>query len=122
MLQLANIIRIQNETITLLEGVLDDRSRIPDLPSKTAERRNIADIMSQLHRLQNDMKAKGPKEASSEDSQLSSISIRSGGLGTSKSSTSLLIPKEEGLEKECSMKYGEKRSLHSFLFDLLQLF
>ena len=116
MLQLADIIRIQNETITLLEGVLADRSRAPNLSSQTTENKNIADLMSQLQQLQNDIKAKEQKGASSDASQQLSISVQSGGLGSIKKNSSFLIPKEEGLEKECSMKYGENSSLHSFIY------
>ena len=114
MLQLANIIRIQNETITLLENVLADRSSIlkfPDLlPSQTVENTKIADLMSQLQQLQNDIKANNLKRASSAAAQQLSIGMQTGILESCKSNSSFLIPKEDGLKKECSMKYGENTS------------
>jgi hypothetical protein len=115
-IQLSNIIKVQNETITLLEGVLADKTKVSKfseiLLSGKEKDAEIASLMLQLQQLQREVDVKDSKI------DIVSKSVKSDTETANKSdsllmdnSTSFLIPEAWGIEKECSAKYGEKASI-----------
>lgn len=113
MVQLSNIIKVQNETITLLEGVLADKTKVSKfsdiLLSGKQKDAEIASLMLQLQQLQREVDFMNSIVSKSDKSEIETESKADSFFKDN--STSFLIPEAWGIEKECSSKYGENASL-----------
>lgn len=106
MKQLSDIISVQNQTISILEGALSAKSEIPNIAqlllSVSQKEERLSALTTELQLLQDKL-----------DSQSNGVHSAQGmNLLIDKSdsavSTSFLVPEQEGLQKECSAKYGEE--------------
>jgi hypothetical protein len=107
---------VQNETITLLEGVLADKTKVSKfseiLLSGKEKDAEIASLMLQLQQLQREVDVKNSKiDIVSKSVNSESETANKADILSKENSTSFLIPEAWGIEKECSAKYGEKAFL-----------
>ena len=121
--QLSNIIKVQNETITLLEGVLADKTKVSKfseiLLSGKEKDAEIASLMLQLQQLQREVDVKNSKiDIVSKSVESETETANKADSLFKDNSTLFLIPEAWGIEKECSAKYGEKASV-SYLICLV---
>ena len=112
MVQLSNIIRVQNETITLLENVLADKTKISKfseyVTSGKQKEAEIASLTLQLQQLHREIGFKRAKIDVVTESVETETETESGSdIFLKDNTTSFLIPEDWGLKKECSSKYGE---------------
>jgi hypothetical protein len=105
MIQLSDMIRVQNETINLLEDALTSKSEIPNvaqlLLSIFQKDERISTLSTELQLLQDKLDSSGI------DVHLAHRTNLIFDESTTTASTSLLVPELEGLQKECSAKYGQ---------------
>lgn len=107
-MKLSSIIKIQNETITLLENVLADKTKITkfaELVTTESQKDSlIASLMLQIQQLQKGIDVRNIEtnvvSKSTESETDADIFLKD-------NSTSFLIPEDWGIKKECSLKYGE---------------
>ena len=126
--QLADMIRVQNETINLLEGVLSSKIKLPNLMehliSEKEKEKRIAILIEEVNRLENQLNVANKQDSSfmkSVDSSGSTFSkfissafqMENVPLGHENTApmndtgSSFLIPKVDGIDKECSARYGQ---------------
>ena len=126
--QLADMIRVQNETINLLEGVLSSKIKLPNLMehliSEKEKEKRIAMLTEEVNRLEYQLNAFNKQDTpriKSADLSASTFSkfissafhtenVPSGDKNTFVSNdtgSSFLVPKKEGIDKECSARYGQ---------------
>jgi hypothetical protein len=105
MIQLSDMIRVQNETINLLEDALTSKSEIPNvaqlLLSTLQKDERISTLSTELQLLQDKLDSKGI------DVHLDHRTNLIFDESTTTASTSFLVPELEGLQKDCSAKYGK---------------
>jgi hypothetical protein len=110
MIQLSDMIRVQNETINLLEDALTSKSEIPNvaqlLLSIFQKDERISTLTTELRLLQDKLESKGI------DVQLAQRTNLVFDESTTIASTSFLVPEQEGLQRECSAKYGEMKAIN----------
>lgn len=128
MKQLRDMIKVQNETINFLDGVLSSKIKFPTplkhLLSEKEKDDKIKSLTEQLNQLQDQLNMynkdrstfiKSVTSSGSAISKFLSSSVHwendplssENVLHSSNFSTSFLIPKKEGLDKECSARYGQ---------------
>lgn len=107
MFQLSDIIRVQNETINLLEDALTAKSKIPNLAqlmlSASQKEEKISELTTELQLLRHKLES----NIINVNSAVVQNSVFDESFTSTASTTSFLVPEQEGLHKECSAKYGK---------------
>lgn len=108
--KLSSIIEVQNETITLLENVLADKTKITKfselVTTENQKDAEIASLMLQIQQLKKGIDIRNI-ETNVVSKSIESLSETDTDIYLSDNSTSFLIPEDWGIKKECSLKYGK---------------
>ena len=111
MIQLSDIIRVQNQTINLLEDALNAKSEIPNvaqlLLSVSQKEERLSALTTELKLLQDKL------DSRTIDVNVAGRTNTNFDESTTTVSSSFLVPQQEGLQKECSAKYGEMTVIYN---------
>ena len=111
MIQLSDIIRVQNQTINLLEDALNAKSEIPNvaqlLLSVSQKEERLSALTTELKLLQDKL------DSRTIDVNVAGRTNSDFDESTTTVSSSFLVPQQEGLQKECSAKYGEMTVIYN---------